>query len=215
MLELPQVTLFSIVHSNEYDMPNRVARVMNWCMSIIKFKRSILLTSHRPAVECNAEIFQFPETTLTPGVQIFIVHMLGLLDLGEYAMGVHEDGFPVDTVMWDEEFLKYDYIGAPWGDGVVGNNGLYITSKKFRQCTAKLPFVEGAPNSDNYYCRDHKEAMESMGIKYAPFDVAVRFSVECVGHDLVSFGFHGRSHSIDKYNKGWESIEQFEKLKSI
>jgi len=211
MLELPNVTLFSIVHDGNNDMHNRVARVMNWCMSIIKFRRAILLTRYKPEVECKAEIFQFPLMDLIPGVQTFIVHMLGLLDLGEYALGVHEDGFPLDPCMWSDEFLKHDYIGSPWGDGVVGNNGFYITSKKFRECSANLPFVEGVPNSDNYYCRDHKPKMEEMGVTYAPLELAARFSTECIYQEMATFGFHGRAHCAHKYAKGWELIDMYEK----
>jgi hypothetical protein len=32
----------------------------------------------------------------------------------EFAILVHEDGFIVNPECWSDEFLKYDYIGAPW-----------------------------------------------------------------------------------------------------
>lgn len=206
MLNLPNVTLYSIVHRSEKDMVNRCARVMNWCLSMIKFRRAVLLTVAKPTVPCRAEVVQYPGMNLVPGVQVFIVHMLHLMDFGDYAMGVHEDGFPLDVAMWDPEYLKYDYIGAPWTDELVGNNGFYICSKKFQQCSAKLPFITAVPNSDNYYCRDHRKAMLGMGVTYAPFKLARKFSVECCGHGMASFGFHSRIHSKEKYDKGWAMI---------
>lgn len=210
MLELPNVTLLSIVHDGKNDMPNRVARVMNWCNSIIKFKRSLYLTSLKPEVTCRAELVQIPSMRLIPDVQIMIVHMLGIMDLGDFMMGVHEDGFPLDVKMWDDEYLKYDYIGSPWGDEVVGNNGFYICSKKFMQCSARLPFITHPLNSDNYMCRDHRKKMIEMGIRYAPFALARKFSVETVGTNMASFGFHGRKHSKPKYESGWKLIRSSE-----
>lgn len=206
MLDLPTVTLLSIVHDGKNDMPNRVARVMNWCLSIIRFRRAILLSCRKPEVSCKAEVFQFPDMALIPGVQTFIVHMLGLMELGEHVMGVHEDGFPTDTGMWDPQFLAYDYIGAPWGDRVVGNNGLYMCSRKFRLCTARLPFINHALNSDNFYCRDHRKKMEEMGIKYAPFELARKFSVETAGQGMASFGYHGRHHNKAAYELAWKHL---------
>ena len=52
------------------------------------------------------------------------------------------DSWIVDSGMWRPDFLRYDYVGAPWGftDGMnVGNSGFSILSK------ALLDFIAARP----------------------------------------------------------------------
>jgi len=210
MLDLSNVTLLSIIHDTNMEMANRVSRVMNYCMGVMKFRRSILLTHVNPEIPCKAEVVQFPEMVLGIGVQVFIVKMLHLLDTGPHVMHVHEDGFPIDLSMWDNEFLNCDYIGAPWTDAVVGNGGFFMQSRKCIEKSKNLPFMFGCNHADNFMCRDNRKAMEDMGVKFASFELGVKFSVETVGHGHPSFGYHGRTQAVDKHNVGWAIIEAFE-----
>jgi hypothetical protein len=128
---------------------------------------------------------------------------------GDFAMSVHEDGFPIRPELWDDHFLDYDYIGAPWKDGVVGNGGFNIESQKLLQLKVKMPFCPIPPGPSDYWvCRDNRYFLEQQGIRFAPAEVALKFSTEKVGGENPSFGFHGRS---DKYGKGWERIEYWER----
>ncbi len=43
-----------------------------------------------------------------------MVYELGSHIHTDFALIVHADGFVVHPEMWREEFLDYDYIGAPW-----------------------------------------------------------------------------------------------------
>src|SRR4051812_24457294 len=32
----------------------------------------------------------------------------------EYCMLIHSDGYIINPLLWDDSWLSYDYIGAPW-----------------------------------------------------------------------------------------------------
>lgn len=58
----------------------------------------------------------------------------------DFSLVVQADGFAVNAQAWDEAFLEYDYVGAPWpwmwGGGpywprpIVGNGGFSLRSQK-------------------------------------------------------------------------------------
>jgi hypothetical protein len=122
---------------------------------------------------------------------------------------IQYDGFVVQPELWDNNFLNYDYIGAPWpysetayvtdsGEHVrVGNGGFSLRSKKLLELPKKynIPFQEreGFWNEDGNVCVYNRESFRLHNIKYAPIDVAVKFSKETVipeNENVNSFGFH-------------------------
>ena len=52
----------------------------------------------------------------------------------EFMLGIHDDGFVINPNLWTDQFLKYDYIGAPWSHTIpyygqkyrVGNGGFSL-----------------------------------------------------------------------------------------
>lgn len=125
----------------------------------------------------------------------------------DYAMYIHSDGFPVNKDSWDDEFLKYDYIGAPWpfypDYQNVGNGGFCIKSLKLHQSILKLDiddYLLYEYPEDNIICRFYRPVLESKyNIKFAPEELACKFSMEN-NYDYPkqsynywigkSFGFH-------------------------
>lgn len=112
----------------------------------------------------------------------------------EYLMTIQWDGFAVNKDLWSDEFLQYDYIGAPWWDNIVGNGGFSLRSKKLLsaledpaiQITNSIEIAE-----DVAICRTHRKRLEEhYNIKFATLKLADQFSVE---HRSIStaFGFHG------------------------
>lgn len=116
-----------------------------------------------------------------------------------HALYVQWDGIANDATQWTDEFLQYDYIGAPWpwrGTGYdVGNGGFSLRSKKLLTACmdneVKLsldePYAED--NVIGIDCRDLLESKYS--IKYPSTELASQFSVECGDPSFPSFGFHG------------------------
>lgn len=128
-----------------------------------------------------------------------------LCELGSYVgadfvLLVQWDGFIVNPHLWDKEFLKYDYIGAPWPRqwpnriARVGNGGFSLRSKKLLNQNVPATFDYKEPE-DNILCLHNRIYLQKNGIKFAPVEVAARFALE---NDVEenqpknSFGFHGR-----------------------
>jgi len=93
-----------------------------------------------------------------------------------------------------EEFLEWDYVGAPWRfQQHGGNGGLSLRSKE-----AMIKVIKAHPwrgmlldgNEDLYFCNRMKE----MGLNMAPREVCSKFSVETI-FTLGSLGYH----AMDKY----------------
>ena len=220
MLNLSQVTLWACVFSENAEYLDRTCRVIEYCRRLCTFGETILF-SHLwpPHVPHNGQIVtcrmvQIPKMDLD-NFNIFVNRIVPEFIKTDYAMQVHEDGFILEPDLWHPDFLKYDYIGAPWRDGVVGNQGFALESKKLLQAKAKLPFSERLPKpydgqnhfpSDVFICRTHRAALESDGVRFAPRDLAMRFSTEQIGQNFRSFGFHGRAINPTSYRIGWNKI---------
>lgn len=128
----------------------------------------------------------------------------------EYVLLVQYDGFVLNADSWDTAFLDYDYVGAPWDVGswetdlfpedmkgklVVGNGGFCLRSKKFLEVSAKLvsegKIVKFHPE-DVAMCVWYRDLFEQEGIKFAPPELALKFSIESdIGVYDKPFGFHG------------------------
>ena len=57
------------------------------------------------------------------------------------ALTFHHDSFIANPDAWEDEFLKYDYIGAPWrhpgAPSVGGNGGFAIRSRRLLEYISK------------------------------------------------------------------------------
>lgn len=143
------------------------------------------------------------------GYNQFVAYELGDYIKTDFGLLVQNDGYVLRPDKWEPEFLKYDYIGAPWPadthftvEGVnvrVGNGGFSLRSHKLMTALKKLklPFTDNSTgyfHEDGLICSYYRKQLEAYGIKYAPVEVASRFSRESNCHDSKSytFGFHNR-----------------------
>jgi Protein of unknown function (DUF5672) len=153
---------------------------------------------------------------------------------------VQWDGYAVNPEAWTNEFFNYDYIGATWDDGLVGNGGFSWRSRKlydamiasdikskyeqFDKSVVDTTTYHGYPSyagedksgkfvpEDVIIARLYREQFEKQyGIKYAPYEIADRFSIE--NHSYISpwtgkpnewvgksLGFHGKHGILSLYN---------------
>lgn len=115
----------------------------------------------------------------------------------EFCMIIQADGFPINLNAWEDNFMKFDYIGAPWYtqpwpiEQTVGNGGFSIRSKKFLEASKDLEYKDWIAE-DVYLCRIEDKNLKSKGIKFAPHEIAYRFSVEDMPYK-GQFGFHGKN----------------------
>lgn len=108
----------------------------------------------------------------------------------DFVLVVQFDGRIFNPGAWNDGFFNYDWIGAPWPDGVCGNGGFCLRSGKL--CKWISENLTGAwesgyaryvgrgtqGNEDAFICRTSRRRIEAAGFKFAPKDVASRFSVE-------------------------------------
>ena len=145
-----------------------------------------------------------------------MVYELGDHIKTDYALIVHADGFVVHPEMWRDEFLDYDYIGAPWplpkeGDtttyrDIYGNicrvgNSAGIRSKRLMDfpkkanvpwegeyAYGKMWFYE-----DGFICCKIRHLLEAEGMRIAPLEVAKYYSHEQMIPEvqgITPFAFH-------------------------
>jgi lipopolysaccharide biosynthesis glycosyltransferase len=208
MLELPDVTIWTIVWNNDRKWIGKAGEVLRYCERIIICPRLVLFTSQTVAArEYPFDVIKIPQLDWKT-YNIFINRVVQNHISTKFAMSVHEDGFPIDLSQWDPQFLEYDYIGAPWSDSVVGNGGFNIESRKLMDLKTQMPFTEEDLTlpSDRLVCSARREWLEKQGVRFAPVPLAMRFSTEQIGGGNPSFGFHGRLVSAPKYRQGWQMI---------
>jgi hypothetical protein len=122
----------------------------------------------------------------------FMVRELGAHFTGTHALVVQWDGFITDPARWDPAFLDYDYIGAPWPgqEPAVGNGGFSLRSRRLVDALAAMETPEVHPE-DHRICELYRPQLErDCGIRFAPVDLAARFSWETGEPPGPSFGFH-------------------------
>jgi hypothetical protein len=119
----------------------------------------------------------------------------------DFALVVQWDGYLVNPQNWTDDFLNYDYIGAPWplsmtSGARVGNGGFSLRSRKWLEAGKTAPPYRGEPE-DVFCCQKYLSHWLAAGCKVAPLDLAIRFSME---HPISeypqwttaqSLGFHG------------------------
>jgi len=194
-------------------------------MSLKKLKNITLIALtnkdfdvHQGALDKSSEKLDFgavklinrPDATSIDEWNRIIVYDLGDYVDTDYAILIHADGYIINPELWNDDWLNYDYIGAPFPlpqddfsyrdiNGKVQRvgNSVSLRSKKLLDLPKKLdmewkPF-HGFYNEDGYISVNMRHIFEEHGCKFAPLDVAKHFSKE---HEipenkgLDTFAFH-------------------------
>lgn len=207
---LKGVTLWSCAH-NDAEYLSRTIRVLKFCERHFEFDEVLLLTHLAPpSAPAHWRVERIPNLTIKEWNRFHMCSVPKKIHTA-FAMSVHEDGFPISPELWSDDFMAYDYIGAPWPDGRVGNGGFCMESKKLLDLKLKLSIpVNLAYPSDLCVCHLFRAQLERQGIRFAPTEVALRFSTEILGNTRPSFGFHGRKDCPVKYKTGWDMIASSE-----
>jgi hypothetical protein len=191
-LDLREITLCAADCLN----PHLAARALTKSADLCRFGDSILFTHDAKVRSKGVRIKKIPPLTSKDDYSVFILKKLAEYIKTDWVMIVQWDGFVVDPSAWMPEFLHYDYIGAEWlwhEDGMtVGNGGFSLRSKKLlRLCADRLDWEVGY-NEDELICKKYRSVLESdHGIRFAPVEIARRFSYEEIRPEYPTFGFHG------------------------
>lgn len=201
---IPSVDLVSVACTK---VPETIDALKE-CQAQMQFNRTILFTN---------------EDVSEPGIEVVKIEKLGYKEYNEFVamklwqytgadfvLLAQNDGYIVDGSLWDNAFLKYDYIGAPWpvpqdettyrtpeGRLIrVGNGGFSLRSRKLLRAPTLLglEFTDkdsGFWHEDGFLCVHSGDILRDYGIEFAPLDIAAKFSTELkVPESVPSFGFH-------------------------
>lgn len=138
------------------------------------------------------------------GYNRFVLHRLLEYVDTPYCLLVQSDGFVLNAENWDDAFLDYDYIGAPWPAafntiGRVGNGGFSLRSRRLLELTRMLAFGDSivAPKAEDIWIGHHAhDWLTQQGVRFPDVSLAMRFAMELPVEegpvDLTrTFGFHG------------------------
>jgi tetratricopeptide (TPR) repeat protein len=175
----------------------------NQPLSIVALKRSmaalpfgdVLFLTDRSYNVPGVRVEQIPPIRDRVGYSNFVLKQLRGHISTTHVLLIQWDGYIVNPSAWADEFLQCDYIGAPWGwykDAYrVGNGGFSLRSRRLLDALAD-PEITAMDPEDEAICRRYRPLLEERyGIRFAPEDVAMRFSFETTYPQEIPFGFHG------------------------
>lgn len=200
-LQLKNITLICVDGVN----PDVGLKAIKYSIKHIDFAKNILLSHIKPGNIPNNVVYEEIPKLSHDTYSEFMLHQLYKYVNTDYCLTIHDDGFVINPHLWNDEFLEYDYIGAPWFHTVpyygqkyrVGNGGFSLRSKKLVNLCRNITTTghEDANISIRY-----RDALELHGCKFPPVEIAMKFSLEeeipeCPFDLNNCFGFHGRGTS--------------------
>jgi len=198
-LKLPDVTLVC-VETREHELA-RMA--IEDCLAAAEFGDVLILTDKPDKFTFSYRPGQIPRVHIVPDwpekigwSRAWWFEVPPLLRTRQ-TLNIQWDSWIVEPSMWRDEFLDYDYIGAPWWykDGKnVGNGGFSLVSTRLKRYVSahrdKYPCDTSA--DDDLLCRKYRPQLEEAGFVWAPEHIAHDFAFECCRPSPThrSFGFH-------------------------
>ena len=206
-LELPNVEIISINTHN----PEQSVKAIEYSCKHINFAAKKIFSDTVPQnLSTDIVHIEIPKFTTRESYSDFTLKELHNYIDSEFVLMIHDDGFVINPHLWNPDFLRYDYIGAPWPanpsdpfQGRVGNGGFCIRSKRLLEATK---YLEYEPCNDDWIIGvTFKSFLEEQGYFCAPVSLAMTFALElpiaeCEYNLDNTFGFHSRrsQQHVDK-----------------
>jgi len=216
---LKNVTLVAVSTINTDD----AIKALELSMDGIDFHEVVLISNEQPTnlnkkitfKQCKPGELQSRDPKNTNDYSKFMAYNLCDYVNSEFALIVHHNAYVLRPHKWNDAFLQYDYIGAPWpknmhftSDGTnirVGNGGFSLRSKKLLNALNELglPLTDnntGFFHEDGIICVYYRKELEDYGLRFAPVDVASVFSheLDCDDSQSEPFGFHNNKKVVPK-----------------
>lgn len=216
MQNIPDVTLLMLA---DLDIPEAVYAVNKSCEQIKWGAVKFLSSKGKPEGICEQATYEevYPIQSINDFNFYCIYNLCNHVET-THSLLIHPDGYIIRPWLWDDTWLQYDYIGAPWRDDPtayldpwgrnqrVGNGGCSLRSRKLLN-VPKIVEVPWEVNEGDFYkhmnanlynedgniCVHNRHIFEQQGCVFAPVEIAARFSkeVECPEHKgIETFGFH-------------------------
>jgi len=161
------------------------------------FGRAILFTDKDIKHNLEIELIRIKKLNSVNDYSWFILKELHKYIDTKFILIVQWDGYVLDGKKWDNSFYNYDLIGAKWSwhkdSFKVGNGGFTFRSLKLQKMIAsdEFPFVSNLAE-DMQICKLYRQQLtDKHSIRFAPEDIADKFSYEKRFSHTNTFGFHG------------------------
>lgn len=195
MINLPTVTLLVLhIEGKPYPIEGLLE-----CMKYANFNKVVLLTSDTTFKHDTIESKIIPKIITSDDYSLYFMKELWKCFDTDFCMTAHHDGFIINPESWTDEFLQYDYIGAPWkfygprfrdkkNQPAIGNGGFSLRSKEICKYVSKNYFV--VDNEDKFYS-NALECDKPEYLKYPSVNLALQFSQETLlDTNIRPLGFH-------------------------
>ncbi len=192
-LALPTVTLL-IIDCVDYE---RARRALDHCRFYCDFAEVKLLTHFEID---DPLVVKIAPLRSIEAYSEFLLKQVTDYFRTEHVLIAQWDGFVFNPRYWTPEFLRYDYIGAPWPvhlianpehkEYLVGNGGFSLRSKRLQDFLKQDPAIQAIDSEDVVICQYQRARLEQAGFHFAPVELARQFA--CEVNLTRSFGQHGR-----------------------
>jgi hypothetical protein len=177
---------------------------LNYCLSQVDFGAVKFLT-HFDAPS-NPHIVKIPQIKTIREYSDFMINGLTDYFTTSHVLVIQWDGYITNAAAWNDEFLNYDYLGAPWHPSLVpmtiprnhtvGNGGFSLRSKKLCDVLKNNENIVDHYAEDVLICQVNRPYLETQGIKFPSAEVASKFAWETIPPTGATFGVHGASHGM-------------------
>ena len=172
---------------------------LNYSSKFFEFNNIFLFTNEKK-VKGNFDVIEIDKLK---SVEDYNLHILTLNKYitSDFVLVIQHDGHIINPYKWDDSFLKYDYIGAPWPNNKkwnerwapypnsqeiiknlnfnrIGNGGFSLRSKKFLNFSASFKKVELDCPEDIFLNLVKYENAILENIAYPDIETAMKFSYE-------------------------------------
>lgn len=225
-LKLDTVTLIALTSVRVRE----TIQAMQYSMRKIRFADAILFTHEKPdLLPAGIRFIQVERMNNVDDYNKIILFELYPYIHTSHVLVVQWDGYVVHPELWNPDYLKYDYIGAPWpkelgfhdekGHLVQVGNGVGLRSRRLMEYPEKAGLSwQPGQNEDVFLCCDHRDFLEKAGMKFAPFETACRFSherpvPEMNGEPFMFHKWDGRNVQYPRFGEG--PMRECKRLTSI
>lgn len=203
-LELPQVTLCCV---DTRSVPLAMMAVRR-CMAVANFGQVLFLGPDpevsQVSIPAGMQWVSIPELRGIEDYNRIMLRELAPHVKTSHVLVVQWDGFIMDPALWREDFLRWDYIGAPWyhggHPGMVGNGGFSLRSRKLLRALQEVPIDFRRPEDMEICVHQQPLLTERHGVRIAPLPVAQDFACE-YGPYRPAFGFHGMHNFVHVFDQ--------------
>jgi nucleoside-diphosphate-sugar epimerase len=208
-INLPTVTLVLVSSVNT----DKCIKAIEYSSRNINFG-SVKFLTHEDIKLDYIDVIKIDKLSSIDEYSKFIVYDLYKFIDTEHVLIIQDDGFVLNHFQWRNEFLEYDYIGAPWqlpkddfsfrdpfGNIIrVGNGGFSLRTKRLLSLPSELNIEWKSYfefyNEDGFFVCHNRHIFEEKGCVFAPIDIAKYFSHEVEipeTEGIIPFGFHGKN----------------------